>query len=140
MKNTLNILFAIVSAVLLVSCTEGDSDAQKTSPALGAVTASPAGAQQQETKADDPRMAGFNGKIGRTFAESVSDDKKSATVTLSVNGKEVGSGVVGRTVPGTYSLSETFDVGQDTGTSVSKDYDRDNLFTGTLDKVVFNLE
>ena len=68
-----------------------------------------------------------------------SDDKKTGTVTLSVNGKEVGSGVVGRTVPGTYSISETFDVGQDTGSPVSKDYDRDNEFTGTLDKVVFNL-
>ena len=36
--------------------------------------------------------------------------------------------------------TETFDVGQDTGTPVSKDYDRDNVFTGTLDKVVFNLD
>ena len=69
-----------------------------------------------------------------------SDDKKTGTVTLSVNGKQIGSGKVGRTAPGIYSISETFDVGQDTGSPVSKDYDRDNEFTGTLDKVVFNLE
>ena len=62
------------------------------------------------------------------------------TLTLSVNGKQVGSGEVGRTVLGTYLLTETFDVGQDTGTPVSKDYDRDNVFTGPLDKVVFNLD
>ena len=69
-----------------------------------------------------------------------SEDKKSGTVILSVIGKEVGRGEVKRTVPGTYSISETFDVGQDTGSPVSKDYDRDNEFTGTLDKVVFNLD
>ena len=62
------------------------------------------------------------------------------TLTLSVNGKEVGRGEVKRTVPGTYSISETFDVGQDTGSPVSKDYDRDNEFTGTLDRVVFHLD
>ena len=80
------------------------------------------------------------GKVVIEAKYTPSDDKKSATVTLSVNGKEVGSGEVKRTVPGTYSISETFDVGQDTGSPVSKDYDRDNEFTGTLDKVVFNFE
>ena len=43
-------------------------------------------------------------------------------------------------MPGTYSLTETFDVGQDTGTSVSKDYDRDNVFSGTLDRLVVRLD
>ena len=71
MKNTPNILFIIVFAVLLAACTEGDSDAQKTSPVLAATTALPA--ETQDTAAEDPRMAGFNGKIGRTFAESVED-------------------------------------------------------------------
>jgi arylsulfatase A-like enzyme len=80
------------------------------------------------------------GKVIIEAKYMASEDKKSATVILSVNGKEVGRGEVGRTVPGTYSLTETFDVGQDTGTSVSKDYDRDNEFTGTLDRVVFNLD
>ena len=77
MKKTLNILLVIVGAVLLASCTKGDSDAQKT----GAATALPAEAQQQGTKADDPRMAGFNGKIGRTFAESVEDWPKEPVYT-----------------------------------------------------------
>ena len=80
------------------------------------------------------------GKVVIEAKYTASADKKSGTVILSVNGKEVGRGEVGRTVPGTYSLTETFDVGQDTGTPVSKDYDRENEFTGTLDKVVFNLD
>ena len=80
------------------------------------------------------------GKVVIEAKYTPSEDKKSGAVVLSVNGKQVGRGEVKRTVPGTYSISETFDVGQDTGSPVSKDYDRDNEFTGTLDKVVFNLD
>jgi arylsulfatase len=61
------------------------------------------------------------------------------TVTLFINGEQVGQGEVSRTMPGTFSLSETFDVGEDTGTPVSRDYDRDNAFTGNLDRVVVKL-
>jgi arylsulfatase len=61
-------------------------------------------------------------------------------VTLYVNGEKVGEGEVGRTMPGTFSLSETFDVGEDTGTPVSKDYTRENsAFSGTLDRVVVSV-
>jgi len=35
-----------------------------------------------------------------------------------------------------YSISETFDVGTDTGSPVSKEYNRDNEFSGNLEKVV----
>jgi arylsulfatase len=66
-------------------------------------------------------------------------ENRTGTVTLYVNGEQVGQGEVGRTMPGTFSLSETFDVGQDTGTSVSKDYTRDNEFSGELDRVVVAL-
>jgi arylsulfatase len=63
-------------------------------------------------------------------------ENQTGTVTLYINGQQVGSGEVGRTHPGQFSLSETFDVGQDTGTPVSKDYTRENVFTGILDRVV----
>ena len=63
-----------------------------------------------------------------------------ATVTLFVNGEQVGQGPVNRTHPGQYSLSETFDVGEDTGTPVSGSYTRDNAFSGNLDKVVVALK
>jgi arylsulfatase len=62
------------------------------------------------------------------------------TVTLYVNDAEVAQGQVGRTMPGTFSLSETFDVGDDTGTPVSRDYTRENAqFSGRLDRVVVSL-
>ena len=73
-------------------------------------------------------------------AKYIAGDNMTGTVTLSVNGEEVGHGEVTRTVPGTWSLSETFDVGQDTGTSVSKDYDRDNELSGNLDRVVIRID
>ena len=60
--------------------------------------------------------------------------------TLLVNGEQVGQGPVNRTHPGQFSLSETFDVGEDTGTPVSKNYTRDNAFSGNLDKVVVALQ
>ena len=72
-------------------------------------------------------------------ARIIAGENLSASVTLFVNGEQVGQGDVSRTIPGTYSLSETFDVGQDTGSPVSKDYDRDNVFTGNLDRVVIKI-
>jgi arylsulfatase len=39
----------------------------------------------------------------------------------------------------TYSLAETFDIGIDTGTQVSKIYSGTNEFTGELDKVLITL-
>jgi len=45
-----------------------------------------------------------------------------ATITLKVNGKEVGRGRVERSVPGTFTASETFDVGKDLGSPVALDY------------------
>jgi arylsulfatase len=39
----------------------------------------------------------------------------------------------------TYSLAETFDIGRDTGTQVSKLYKDPFAFNGDLDKVVITL-
>jgi arylsulfatase len=39
----------------------------------------------------------------------------------------------------TYSLAETFDVGRDTGTQVSDMYDDPFLYTGLIDRVIFNV-
>lgn len=48
---------------------------------------------------------------------------------------------IDKVVPGTFSLSETFDVGVDNGTPVSKNYKQKEhfRFTGQIDKVVINL-
>jgi hypothetical protein len=60
-----------------------------------------------------------------------------ATVTLTVDGTEVASVAVARTVPAAFTASETFDVGVDLGSPVSPDYfdRRPFRFTGTIDYV-----
>jgi arylsulfatase A-like enzyme len=73
-------------------------------------------------------------------ADYAATGPSTGTVTLYVNGAEVARGEVGRTMPGTFSLSETFDVGVDTGTPVSRDYTRENArFSGKLDRVIVSL-
>jgi arylsulfatase len=66
---------------------------------------------------------------------------KGATGVLSVDGKEVAEGRIERTVPLRFSLDESFDIGEDTGTPVAEDYaDRMPFrFTGTLRKLVVEL-
>jgi arylsulfatase A-like enzyme len=59
--------------------------------------------------------------------------------TLSVDGKQVAAGRIAATIPGRFSFDETFDVGEDTGTPVSEDYDVPFKFTGQIEKVVVNL-
>jgi arylsulfatase A-like enzyme len=63
------------------------------------------------------------------------------TVTLLVDGKEVGKAELKRTVPAAFSASETFDVGVDLGSTVSLDYfDRRPFeFNGKIEKVSVKL-
>ena len=60
-----------------------------------------------------------------------------ATVTLKVNGEQVGQGRIERSVPGTFTASETFDVGVDFGSPVALDYsDRAPFeFSGKIDQI-----
>jgi arylsulfatase A-like enzyme len=67
---------------------------------------------------------------------------KGATGTLFVDGKEVAEGRIPQTVPVRFSLDETFDIGEDTGTPVVEDYVEKMpfAFTGMLKKFVVILE
>jgi arylsulfatase len=60
-----------------------------------------------------------------------------ATVTLTVNGKQVGQGRIERSVPAVHTASETFDVGVDLGSPVALDYyDRAPFrFNGEIEKI-----
>ena len=60
-----------------------------------------------------------------------------ATVTFTVNGKQVGQGRIERSVPGTFTASETFDVGMDLGSPVSLDYHERMpfRFNGKIDRL-----
>jgi arylsulfatase A-like enzyme len=64
---------------------------------------------------------------------------KGGTGTIMVDGRQVAQGRIDRTVPIRYSMDETFDVGEDTGTPVNLSYDVPFKFTGTIEKVVLNL-
>jgi hypothetical protein len=61
------------------------------------------------------------------------------TATVRVDGNEVAKGRVDQTVPVRFSLDETLDIGEDTGTPVVRDYDVPFRFTGTLKKVVIDI-
>ena len=56
-----------------------------------------------------------------------------------VNGKKVDKTEMPKMHISSYSLAETFDVGRDTGTQVSKIYKGPFPFKGALDKVVVTL-
>ncbi|MFC2170998.1 hypothetical protein ACFLU6_00025 [Acidobacteriota bacterium] len=58
------------------------------------------------------------------------------TGELYVNGKKVDEKDMPRMHISTYSLAETFDIGRDTGTQVSKLYTDPFPFKGALDRVV----
>jgi hypothetical protein len=62
--------------------------------------------------------------------------------TLLVDGKQVAQNRIERTILNRFSVDETFDVGEDTGTPVLEDYaDRMPFrFNGTLNKVVIELK
>ncbi len=66
---------------------------------------------------------------------------KGGTGTLLVDGKQVAQGRIENTIRARFSLDETFDVGQDTGTPVVEDY-ADKMpfkFAGKLNKFVIDL-
>ena len=67
---------------------------------------------------------------------------KGATGTLFVDGVQVAQDQIPQTVAARFSLDETFDVGEDTGTPVLEDYVEQMPFpfTGTLKKLVVVLE
>jgi arylsulfatase A-like enzyme len=65
---------------------------------------------------------------------------KGGTVTLYLDGAEVGEGRVEATVPMIFSADETADVGSDTASPVSDDYEgEDSVFAGTVNWVQIDL-
>ncbi len=58
---------------------------------------------------------------------------------LSVDGKEMARKTIPHTIPLLMSIDETFDVGSDTRTAVNDDYKLPFRFTGTINKLTFNL-
>jgi arylsulfatase len=64
---------------------------------------------------------------------------KGGSVTLSVDDRLIAEGRIPHTTPLRVSIDETLDIGEDTGTPVSPDYQVPFRFTGTLNRVVIRL-
>ena len=64
---------------------------------------------------------------------------KGGTGVLSVDGHELSKKTIEHTIPLLMSIDETFDVGADTRTPVDDSYDVPFRFTGTIDKLTFDL-
>ncbi|HEY6842061.1 MAG TPA: arylsulfatase, partial [Chthoniobacterales bacterium] len=64
---------------------------------------------------------------------------KGGTGVLSVDGKEFARKTVSHTIPLMMAIDETFDVGADSRTPVDESYDLPFRFTGTIDKLTFDL-
>ncbi|MEZ4342171.1 MAG: arylsulfatase [Nitrospirales bacterium] len=64
---------------------------------------------------------------------------KGGMVTIAVDDKTVAEGRIDRTYPFRVSFDETLDIGEDTGTPVSEDYQVPFHFTGQLHRVLIRL-
>ena len=64
---------------------------------------------------------------------------KGGTGVLSVDGKEVARKTIEHTIPFLLPADESFDIGLDTRTPVDFTYDCPFEFTGTIDKLTYNL-
>jgi hypothetical protein len=64
---------------------------------------------------------------------------KGGTATIFVNDKQVAQGHVDKTISGRFSADETFDIGLDTGSPVSNDYEAPFKFGGTVETVKVDL-
>jgi arylsulfatase len=92
--------------------------------------------------ASPERLAPGRHTIRFEFAYDGGGIGKGGTGTLSVDGRQVAQGRIERTVGVRFSLDETFDVGQDTGTPVLEEYGSQMpfTFTGTLAKVTIDVK
>ncbi|MFT2818242.1 arylsulfatase [Leifsonia sp. A12D58] len=93
-----------------------------------------AGLQRFYASATTAVPAGVH-EVRMDFAYDGGGLAKGGNVTFSIDGAEVGGGHIGATVPLLYSADETLDVGLDTGTPVSEDYEAEVHFQGTVNWV-----
>jgi len=70
---------------------------------------------------------------------SSADMAKGGKSILYINGKKVAEGHVEKTVPGRFGI-DTFGIGEDTGSPVSKNYKAPFAFKGVIDKVDIDLK
>ena len=80
------------------------------------------------------------GKVKIEFEMRTPEERAApAEVKFWINGEEAATGTVQRTIPGTFTASETFDVGMDTCSPVADDYFEKApfKFEGKLKRIFF---
>jgi arylsulfatase A-like enzyme len=83
----------------------------------------------------------YDGLGAATLAfNNVSGIGRGGTGVLKVDGKEVARQTMEHTIPLIMQWDENFDIGADTGTPVSDDYQVPFKFTGTLDKLTLKID
>ncbi len=88
--------------------------------------------------ADEPLPAGPTQLVVQ-FVYDGGGMGKGATITLTANGRTVGTGRLERTVPIQFSIGEGLDIGMDTGSPIDFTYRLPFAYTGTIDKVTIDL-
>ncbi|KHO22496.1 arylsulfatase [Mycolicibacterium setense] len=97
------------------------------------------GIEYYYTTADEPIPAGDH-EVRMEFAYDGGGLGKGGAITLSCDGKTIGTGRVEQTEPMAFSADEACDVGSDTGSPTSPDYGpHGNRFTGKIDRVVLDI-
>jgi hypothetical protein len=79
-------------------------------------------------------------KLDFVYQGAAGERGKGAAVTMMVNGTKVAEGQLPRTIPLQFSLGEGMDIGMDGGSAVDFTYKLPFTFTGTIDKVTFDLK
>ena len=64
---------------------------------------------------------------------------KDGNVVLYLDGKKIGSGIIDKTTPFSYSQAETQDIGKDGGTPVDNNYQTPFTFKGTISELILDL-
>jgi len=96
----------------------------------------------ERTVWDGPELSAGKHTIVFDYKPSEPGLGKGGTGVLSVNGKEVARKSMEHSTPVTFPEDETFDIGMDTRTGVALvefRYDSPFKFTGTINKLTFNL-
>lgn len=74
------------------------------------------------------------------FAYDGGNPGSGGMTTIFVDNAQVSQGGIDKTIPIRVSADETFDVGEDSGTPVNRDYDVPFAFTGEIQKVVVEIK
>ncbi len=82
-------------------------------------------------------------KVKVEFESDIAKTKKAGaggTATIYVDGKKVATGIIPKTIPFRFSLSEYYDIGCDYGTPISKDYKVPFILNGKINTITVELK